>query len=403
MKARYNILTSKEILDYLNPSRSIDQRLFISPLLRQEQVGDTSIDLRLGQRFLISVPSRLGVLDLVDLHHEGAGILRDNYSEVRVACGQYFTLHPGSSVQVGSLEYLGIPVDLHGIVTLRASVSNLYIIANAAQVHPGHKGVVTLALTSNAKEPIRLNPGLPIAELRLQHVYTPIERPRASRYHGITGPVPPKLHEDPDLEYLGPSVEPIIVGIASTIAAGRSTAVGHLLERHGFAWFSLATVLKAEAMRRGIPTLRDHLQQLGSELREVHGDAYLASKLRTERQWLASTSAMVVIDSFKNVAEAEEFEKQKRFKLLGIDAPQELRWKRVQERRRQGDATTHEDFLQQDATDRGLDGARHGQQVVELLHVADEAIVNDGTIQEFLEKVDRFVMSVLHAPTATGE
>lgn len=402
-KGEPTILTREDFQAYMSPSRPIDHRLFISPLLEQEQLGDTSIDLRLGHGFLISAPSRLGVLDLISLHHEGSGTLRDNYTEIRVPYGHYFTLHPGSSVQVGTLEYLGIPLDLQGIVTLRASLSAIPIIANAAQVHPGHRGVVTLTITSNAEYSMWLYPGVRIAELRLQHIQTPITSPTPSRYHNMTRPVPTKLHEDRDLEYIGPTVEPIIVGIASTIAAGRTRAANHLIETRGFRGFSLANILKSEAVESGVPTLRSRLQTLGTDLRRLHGDPYLAFKLRSGREWLASTSVMVVVDGFKHVGEVEEFKKQRRFKLLGIDAPEELRWQRVQVRRRQGDPITREAFLEQDATDRGLHAAPHGQHVGGLLQIADEVIVNDGTIQEFLEKVDRFVMSVLHAPTVTGE
>jgi dCTP deaminase len=402
-KGELNILTREDFQSYMAPSRSINDRLFISPLLEEEQLGDTSIDLRLGHWFLVSAPSRLGVLDLVSLHHEGSGILRDNYAKIRVPYGQYFTLHPGSSVQVGTLEYLGIPLDLQGIVTLRASLSAIPIIANAAQVHPGHRGVVTLTITSNAEYSIWLYPGVRTAELRLQHVHTPIAYPTPSRYHNMTSPVPTKLHEDTDLEYVGPTVEPIIVGIASTIAAGRSTTVDHLTEIHGFRGFSLAHVLKSKAISSGVPTLRGSLQAFGTQRRQLHGDAYLASELRSEREWIANTSAMVVVDGFKHVAEVEEFKKQRWFRLLVIDAPEKLRWQRVEARRRLGDPKTREAFLEEDRTDRGLDAQPHGQQVEKLLQLADEVIINDGTMQEFLEKVDRFVMSVLHAPTVTGE
>jgi dCTP deaminase len=401
-RTSHNILTRNEILDHLSSARPIENRLFISPLLEPSQIGDTSIDLRLGHWFLVPESSRLAVLDLIDLHHEGRGILRDNYREVRVPYGEYFTLHPRASVKIGAVEYLSIPVDLQGIVTLRASVSDIPIIANAAQVHPGHKGIVALTLTSNAEFPIKLYPGVRIAELQLQYVDIPIAKPRVSRYHGMTRPGPTKLYEDRDLEYVGPTVEPITIGIVSTIAAGRTTAVGHLVERYGFGWFSLANILKSEADRLGIPTLRTRLQDLGRDLRKSGGGAILATRLRAGRKWLASTSSMVVVDSFKHVAEAEEFRKQKRFKLLGIDAPTELRWERVERRRRQGDPMTREEFLRQDAIDKGADGDPHGQQVASLLKMADEVIYNDGTTQEFLDRVDRFVVNLLY-PSATPD
>ena len=63
-----------------------------------------------------------------------------------------------------------------------------------------------------------------------------------------------------------------------------------------------------------------------------------------------------------------------------------------------------EDFLQQDAIDKGLDGSPHSQQLDRLLKTAaDKVITNDGTIQELLEKVDKFVMDILHPSTVPGE
>ena len=113
----YSVPTRKEILEYLGSKRPIGNRLFISPLLDQDQIGDTSIDLRLGHIFSVPKPSRLGMIDIVELHTDGEGILDENYRESKVPYGQYFTLHPRRSVQIGTLEYIGIPNDLEGIVT----------------------------------------------------------------------------------------------------------------------------------------------------------------------------------------------------------------------------------------------------------------------------------------------
>ena len=383
----------------MSSGRSIEHRLFISPLLDPDQIGDTSIDLRLGHRFSIQKPSRISLLDIVELHNEGESSLGENYSENRVPYGHYFTLHPGNSVQIGTLEYLGIPIDLEGIVTLRPSISNLPIIANAAQVHPGHRGIISLTLTSNAEFSIKLYPGMRVAELQLRYVTAPIEMPRPSRYYYMTKPSPIELYKDKDLEYLGPTAEPIIIGIASTIAAGRTTAINHLTERHGFAWFSLAQILKAEAIKLGVPTLRPSLQDFGNNIRMVHhNDAYLAVKLRTSAKWLTNKNGLVIVDSFKHLAEVEEFRKQRRFALMGIDAPLLTRWERVQNRRRQGDPMTFDEFEKQDATDRGIsESSQHTQQVAKLIEIADYRIINDGSVEEFISKLDKIVSNLVYS------
>ncbi len=392
------IPTKQEILEYLSTEQSLEDRLFISPLLDISQIGDTSIDLRLGHRFLAQKPSRMGLLDIIELHNEDDGSLNQNYSESRVPLGQHFTLHPQSSVQIGTLEYLGIPRDLQGIITLRASLSNLPVIANAAQVHPGHRGIISLTLTSNTNYSIKLFPGMRIAELQLRHIDTPLPSYQASRYHYMTKPLPVELHKDADLEYLGPVSEPLIIGITSTIAAGRTTAITHLTERHGFAWFSLADTLKSEAIKRGVPTLRSNLQNFGNNMRELHGDAFLAVRLRASKKWQMNKNSFVIVDGFKNMAEVDEFRKQKRFTLIGIDAPDLERWRRIEARHRQGDPTSFEGFSEQDTMDRGLNTlTSHTQQVGRLINNANYTIHNNGTVDEFISNLDDIISKIIYS------
>jgi len=338
------------------------------------------------------------LLDVIELHNELESSLRENFSESRVPLGQYFTLHPKSSVQVGTLEYLGIPPDLQGIVTLRSSIANLPIMANTAQVHPGHRGIISLTLTSNANFSIKLFPGMRIAELQLRHIASPLNEYKTSRYHYMTSPLPVELYKDADLEYLGPISEPLIIGIVSTIAAGRTTAISHLTERYGFAWFSLADILKSEAIKQGVSTLRPSLQDFGNSMREVYGDSYLAMKLRTSKKWQMNKNGLVLVDSFKNVGEAIEFRKQRRFTLISIDAPQNLRWERVESRRRQGDPVLHKEFIEQDAVDRGAGNESiHAQETERLMKSADYNIINDGTITDFVRKLDEVVAKILYS------
>jgi deoxycytidine triphosphate deaminase len=389
------ILTKREIQAYMDPDRPIGNRLYVSPFFEHEQLGDTSIDLRLGQRFLVSEPSRAGEIDIADLSRGGREILRDNYDEIRIRIGGHFTLHPGESVQVGTMEYLGIPNDLQGSVALRKSVSDLLITANEVRVHPGHRGIVTLTLTSNADIAVKLRPGVRIAELMLQGTQTAILTPKSSRYHAITEPTPSLFSADRDLRYVGPRIEPVIVGIVSTIASGRSIALS-VLRLKGFTEYSLASKLREDAEWRGIKPTRENLQALGQHLRARYGDGYLAERLRNDQTWLICKSGLIVVDSFKTIAEFEEFAKQKHFTLLGINAAQAERWKRVQARERQTEPTNYEGFIVQDETDRGLRGIPHGQEVDRLLKKAHHVVISDRGEAEFRNDIGMFADRLLH-------
>jgi len=385
------ILTKHQIVHYMEREGPLSELLFVAPLLDNKQIGDTSIDLRLGHYFLVAQPSRLGIMDPVALHNQGGGGLTEGYREVRLRFGEHFTLYPGDTVQVGTLEYLGLPPFLQGLISLRASVSDLPIISRTTQVHPGHQGIVTLTLTSRMRRPFLLNPGLRIAELQLQFTHERVPSPRPSRFHGRTRPSPPRLHEDPDLSYLGRTVEPIIVGVASTIAAGRTTAIKHLVNNYGFCEFSLVEGLKEIASERGILPERRYLQTLGTHLRSTRGGGFLARKLRTTAGWLSCTRHLVIVDGFKHRDEVREFRKQKRFTLLGVTAEEAIRWERVKARNRQGEPKTYEEFLKQDAIDRGLDDTQFAQETEYLVReMADRLIENNESLDDYLKDIDEF-------------
>lgn len=392
----FGILTRLEIIEYLH--KKIGQSLFISPMLEEDLIHDTSIDLRLGHKILIPDQTRVSSLDVFD-QGKTEVIQGNNYREVFIQYGKGFNLHPGQSILVCTLEYIGMPNDLEGYVTLRSSLSRLPILANTATIHPCFRGVITLSFTSMASSPIALRPGMRVAQLQMHYLSSPVERENESRYDMAIGPEPSKLCQDSDLKYIGPSVDPIIIGLVSTLGAGRTTAVKHFQERHGFEVFSLAEVIKAEANKRGLAIDRDYLQELGTRLRETHGNGFLADTLLRSQRWLTNKNPFVIADGFKNIAEVEEFKKRQRhFYLLAIDAPLEVRWKRIEKLRRIGDPQTLEDFSKLDEIDRGqlFEGdIQSGQMVDRVLKEADFRIMNN-KYEDFLLDLEHVLQKILY-------
>lgn len=387
------VLTKTEILERLALPLGSDP-LFISPLLDEEQINDSTINLRLGQHFLLQMPSRLSVVDVFELANQETSTspIDDGYAKVRVPYGSYFTLHAGQMVRIGSLEYLGMPKDLQGDVTLRHSVASVPIHASVATIQPGYRGIVVLSLHNNGLRPIQLYPGMPLAQLELRQLTRRVDSPKISRYSMSVVPEPIKIHKDKDIQFLGPSVNPLIIGIVSTIAAGRTRAVEHLQGDHGFLVFSLSAHLKDRAFQQGIRPGRAELQDLGNKLRGLYGKAYLAEQLRASRQWLENRHPFIVVDSFKHCDEVKEFQKQDRFYLLGIDAPVEMRRLRAEGRRRPG-SEIGPDFYDVDRVDRGIGEniPSHHLEVDEVMRMAFRVIRNDGTLADLHEQLDDFV------------
>ena len=82
-----------------------------------------------------------------------------------------------------------------------------------------------------------------------------------------------------------------------------------------------------------------------------------------------------------------------RFVLLGIDAPQPLRFQRSLRRGRLGDGATLEEFARKE--DRENSRTEAGQQLLATLALADRVVNNDGTIKELHQRTRRALAAVL--------
>jgi len=150
-----------EILRYLEKSE-LSERLVVTPLLEAGQVGPASVDIRLGNAFVVT---RRGHLQSIDPARAKSGLKRYQYHHY-VNFGESFTLHPNQLVLASSLEYVRLPTELAASVTSRSKWGRAgLVIATATAVHPGFNGTITLELVNLGEVPLILYPGLRIAQL----------------------------------------------------------------------------------------------------------------------------------------------------------------------------------------------------------------------------------------------
>ena len=148
------------------------QRLIISPILdwnTQLPEGGSSIDVRLGQRFRVPRRTKLDRLDhLSPKHLENVDRYKDDY---HVLIGDYFVLHPRQFVLGETFEWIHLPSDCAAYVIGRSSWGrDGLVIATATGVHPRYSGVLTLEISNLGEIPVRLYPGLTIAQLFIHTV-----------------------------------------------------------------------------------------------------------------------------------------------------------------------------------------------------------------------------------------
>ena len=159
-----SVLLREDILGLLNRD-SVAERLIVTPMLDDEQVGPGSIDLRLGTEFIEALRRAGAVVDPLDDPDPPS---EDREESVFIPLGEHFVLHPGQFVLGGTLEYVRLPADVMGQVLSRSSWGRLgLLVATAVIVHPGFSGTLTLELVNTGSVPIRLYPGLRVAQLQL--------------------------------------------------------------------------------------------------------------------------------------------------------------------------------------------------------------------------------------------
>jgi dCTP deaminase len=193
------VLTHTGLLARLEDSHFDDptKRLTVTPLLDRKQVGDASIDVRLGGEFIIIRHTNLASVDPAQRLEIRKNIGRYQ-QRIHVSYGEQFVLHPQQLVIGSTLEYLSIPNDLSAQVMGRSSWGRLgLIIATATAVAPGFKGAITLELINYGQAPLILYPGVVIAQIVFESTTDDVAY--KGRYNYPTGPEFSKIHEDLDI------------------------------------------------------------------------------------------------------------------------------------------------------------------------------------------------------------
>ena len=165
----------------------------------------------------------------------------------------------------------------------------------------------------------------------------------------------------------------LVIGITGTLVSGKGT-VAEILKSKGFSHITLSAIVREEVAKLGLEPLRQNLQDVGNNLRKEFGGQVLAERALNK---FKSYDNPLIIDEIRNIDEINFLRENSDFKLIGVDAPVELRWQRLKNRNRDSDLLNHDKFIIDDARDRGFNEPLNGQQVGMCLVQADFLINND--------------------------
>ncbi|MEK6952559.1 MAG: dephospho-CoA kinase [Nanoarchaeota archaeon] len=182
----------------------------------------------------------------------------------------------------------------------------------------------------------------------------------------------------------------MIIGLTGTIASGKGTFSSYLKQK-GFNYITLSDLVREEARKKGLEIQREILQDIGNSMREKYGKGFWAKKaiekINLNENW--------IIDGIRNLGEIEELGKVKGSIIIGIDAPEDIRLRRLEKRnkskeegRKDSDPKAIEDMKRLEKRDRGFHEPEYGQQVLKCLELANFKIINDSSLEEFYKKID---------------
>lgn len=155
-----------------------------------EQLGSSSLDLRLGYYFRVFKHRRRPFVDPFD-----AETTRDMTDEIRISKNQPYVIQPGEFVLASVAEWVELPGDISARIDGRSSLGRLGLVihSTAGHIDAGFRGSITMEMTNIGMMPILLYPKMRICQLVFEPLSSPAEQPYTekpgAKYHGQKLPV----------------------------------------------------------------------------------------------------------------------------------------------------------------------------------------------------------------------
>lgn len=155
--------------------------------VEDNQFQPASVDMRLGNEFLVVDENNVGS---IDLNSEA------RYKEIQ---SNEFYVPPKSFVLAKTKEYIEIPLDCSAFVEGRSSIGRLGLfIQNAGWIDPGFKGTITLELFNACNVPIKLESNRRICQLVFVKMDKTLDEGYKGKYLGQVKVTGSRVFKDED-------------------------------------------------------------------------------------------------------------------------------------------------------------------------------------------------------------
>ncbi len=180
----------------------------------------------------------------------------------------------------------------------------------------------------------------------------------------------------------------MIIGITGTNGAGKGTVVSHLVAKD-FKHYSAREFISIEIRKRGLPLDRSSMQEVGNDLRRLHGPAYVVQALYEQA---VAAGGNAVIESVRVVAEAQCLKKSGAA-LLAVDADRALRYERTVSRGSETDRVDFDTWVAQEERE-WHNAAAGDMDVPAVVAMADYTVTNNGSLDELHAQVDKVLEEI---------
>lgn len=182
-------ITSSTLVDFQIVNLLLERKLYVVPIFSlSQQLGSTSLDIRLGTSFQVFSPNEYGVIDFADPNTVESSI--NNSKKEDLDYLKSIILMPNQFILGHSMEYLKLPDYVSARLEGRSSFARLgiQIHMTAGSIDPGFEGVLTYEIYNAGHSPVKLYPGLRIGQLIFSIVSEPIHSystKHSAKYNGL--------------------------------------------------------------------------------------------------------------------------------------------------------------------------------------------------------------------------
>jgi dCTP deaminase len=165
-----------------------------------QNIGPSSLDLRLGKHFKLYEQTKCPILDPANPE-----TFKNCSRSIELKKNEPFIVQPNDFALGVTLEYIQLPVNLVARVEGRSSLGRLGIIihSTAGFVDPGFAGTITLEITNINRMPVALYAGMRVCQLAFEILTTPAEidyaAKKTQKYQNQIFPEISRICHDPEM------------------------------------------------------------------------------------------------------------------------------------------------------------------------------------------------------------